>query len=293
MIECCPLCEQSRHRPRFVIKRYQLIECLQCGLVRLHPFPTPEELRVLYSGTYFKSESASERGYLDYEGDHNNYLRTFRRRLKMIRDYLSASDRILEVGCALGFFLDTLREAGFEHLTGIDLSAYAIARAQARMGNQVELLAGNIGDLPSGRSFDVVFMWDVLEHIPNPIAALNQVRVLLNPGGRLILETQDVGSVMAQINGRRWHMYKVPEHLYHFQPSTIKMLLNKTGFQVVKITRRGAGKYLSGSFIVERVGRYSPVLKYLVVPLEGSIRSIYVNLCDEMIVVAKVERAAE
>jgi SAM-dependent methyltransferase len=131
-------------------------------------------------------------------------------------------------------------------------------------------------------------MWDVIEHIPDPQAALRRVRQLLTKGGRLLLETQNVKSRWARLLGRRWHHYKHEEHLYHFDPKTMERLLKDCGFRVVHCGAGYAGKYVSFGFIAERAGRLGKVAGLLASPLQ-LLRSanLYVNPRDEIIVVAE------
>ena len=137
-------------------------------------------------------------------------------------------------------------------------------------------------------SFDLVTLWDVVEHVPDPQDLLAKVHRLLKPNGTLILETQNVDSSFAGLLGRRWQHYKHEEHLYHFNPDTIRRLLSASRFQVVRNTPAFGGKYVSFGFIAERAGRLSPVAGMLLKPLNLLKKvSVYLNLRDEMIVVAR------
>jgi hypothetical protein len=137
-------------------------------------------------------------------------------------------------------------------------------------------------------SFDLITLWDVIEHIPDPQPVLQMARQLLAPGGKLLLETQNVASRWARLLGPRWHHYKHEEHLYHFTPATISRLLVDTGFRVLDLGARYAGKYVSLGFIAERAGRLGPVTGLLFSPLRLLRRAnLYVNPRDEIIVAAE------
>jgi SAM-dependent methyltransferase len=92
-------------------------------------------------------------------------------------------------------------------------------------------------------SFDVVTMWDVLEHLPNPIETLRKVYALLKPNGKLIVATPNIDSVPARILKENWFPLEIPRHLVLYSPQTVSSLLAKTGFTVdqIKFRRRGAG----------------------------------------------------
>jgi hypothetical protein len=108
-----------------------------------------------------------------------------------------------------------------------------------------------------------------------------------------VLETQNVQSLFARLTGRRWHHYKIPEHLHHFDPVTCSRLLALAGFDVVHRTARHAGKYVRLSFIAERSARLGRWIARLLAPLHLFRRlSLYVNLFDEMVFVARPSVAA-
>jgi SAM-dependent methyltransferase len=137
-------------------------------------------------------------------------------------------------------------------------------------------------------SFDLVTMWDVVEHVPDPQALLRQARSLLKPDGWLLVETQNVTSSFARALGRRWQHYKHEEHLYHFDPATARRLLEQAGFELVHWTPRFGGKYVSFAFIGERAARLNKVLSWCLKPLSWFERAnVYVNLRDEMILLAR------
>jgi SAM-dependent methyltransferase len=131
-------------------------------------------------------------------------------------------------------------------------------------------------------------MWDVIEHIPDAVSAVREVARLLAPGGKLLIETQNVDSRAAKVLGRRWQHYKHAEHIYHFNARTLKRVLERGGFEIVENTPRLGGKYVSMGFIAERAGRLHPALSWMLSPLKLlSDSAVYVNLYDEMIVVAR------
>lgn len=293
MTERCLLCGKSAFTPWFEHPPYTVVQCNHCGLVEVHPKPKPGSLYELYQEAYFKSPSAQHVGYQDYVGELENYLRTFRNRYHCLRRFLSRNDAVLEIGPACGAFLKVLQTEGFSNLHGVEISRFAVQQAASLLGNSVDLRNGYLQDQQFDRRFNAVVLWDVLEHLPNPLEELRRIHSLMNPDGCLILETQDVGSLLARLAGKRWHMYKFPEHIYHFNRKTITRLLTKAGFRVVVMTKRAAGKYLSGEFILERISRYWRPLRWMVAPWRRCLRHIYINPLDEMIVVARRQEVSQ
>lgn len=282
----CGLCGSKRSRLRFAEPPYRVVACEECGLVYVTPRRDEARLRDLYLVDYWRSPAAKDYGYTDYLRDEPLYLRTYRRRFRAVERHAPAPGRVLDVGCAAGFFLAIAKERGWK-CTGVEVSPAMAAFARERYGLDVRL--GTLGEQRfDPASFDLVTFWDVVEHLPDPVAALQEARRLLAPGGLLLLETQNVASAFARALGRRWQHYKHAEHLYHFDPRTVRRLLGLAGLEAVEVRAALGGKYVSFEFIVERASRLHPVASALLSPLRAlGRRAVYVNLFDEMIVVAR------
>jgi len=282
----CLFCGTHDERVRFHDGAYRVVECSRCGLVYVNPRLPTEQLHEMYQDEYWNSDRAKEFGYAQYLSDADNYIRTYQRRAALLDAFKPRPGRVLDVGCAAGFFLKVCRDKGWQ-TEGIEIARPMIEYAEQSLGlsnmHRGDLLSV---DLPEA-SFDVLSMWDVIEHLEEPLEHLHRARKLLREDGILVLETQNVDSRFAKIMGRRWQHYKHEEHLYHFSPSTLDHLLRQAGFEVLRNTPRGGGKYVSMDFLVERVGKIHPVLSALASPLL-LMRGFapYINLLDEMVVVA-------
>jgi 2-polyprenyl-3-methyl-5-hydroxy-6-metoxy-1,4-benzoquinol methylase len=261
--------------------------CAGCGLVFVSPRIASERVAEIYGESYWRSPAAKHYGYTDYRKDAPLWLRTYRRRLGVLRPWLVAGGRVLDVGCAAGFFLEVMRDEGFD-TWGLEISSAIAEEARRRLGDD-RIHVGRLEDAPyAPGQFDLITFWDVVEHLPNPIDALCRARRLLKPNGMLLLETQNVESRFARLMGRRWQHFKQAEHLYHFSPSTAARLVEAADFAQEHVTARRAGKYVSLDFIAERAGRVHPALSRILSPLAwfGGVAP-YVNLFDEMIVLAR------
>jgi SAM-dependent methyltransferase len=274
---------------RFREERFRVLTCLDCDLTYVTPRLEPGALVAeVYDESYWTSPAARERGYSDYRADEALYLRTFEKRMRIVRRHFARPGRVLDVGCAAGYFLRVMRDEGWD-VSGLEPSAPIRATAVASLGEERVLE----GDLASAHltpaAFDLVTLWDVLEHTPDPLDTLRRCARLLRPDGKLLIETQNVNSLAARLLGRRWHHYKHAEHLYHFHPGTLGRLLGKAGFAVLEDTRRCAGKFVSPAFIAERARKVAPVLGWAAAPLAVlPRRGIYVNLGDERIAIARL-----
>jgi SAM-dependent methyltransferase len=290
-VEICALCGGRERKLMFEAPPHSVVRCASCGLVWVTPRLTERGLRQVYAEGYWSSDSPKTRGYSDYRRDEPLYLKTFRKRFSFVSRHLGRPGRLLDVGCAAGFFMKVAEERGWE-VNGVELSAEIAQHAVNRFGFK-GIHVGTLDTAPHAKgSFDLVTMWDVVEHVPDPRALLARARELLKPGGALVLETQNVDSSFARLLGPRWQHYKHDEHLYHFSPPTMRRLLAGAGFDLVELTPRLGGKYVSFGFIAERAARLHPAMSALLSPLSLMKRAnVYVNLRDEMIVVARPSAA--
>jgi 2-polyprenyl-3-methyl-5-hydroxy-6-metoxy-1,4-benzoquinol methylase len=283
----CLFCGRSDEALRFRDGPFRVVECRQCGLVYVNPRLPPERLHEMYQEEYWSSDRAKEFGYTQYLHEGPLYRRTYRLRSGLIRRYKPQPGRVLDVGCAAGFFLSVMADQGWQ-TTGVEISAPMVAYARETLALP-DIRRGDIlgTDLPE-RSFDVITLWDVIEHLEDPRPHLRRAAALLKDDGVLVLETQNVASRFARLLGPRWQHYKHEEHLYHFDPATLARLLDECGFTLLENTPRLGGKYVSMQFLVERVGRLHPLLTTLASPLRllGGA-SVYLNFRDEMVAVAK------
>ena len=268
----CALCGSRDRRTKFEEGAHAIVTCTQCDLTYVTPRMTGE---LLLSAVYDA----------DYIADRALHERTFRRRWRGIRRHAPKTGRALDLGCADGAFLAVLREAGLQ-VQGVEPTAMAAA-ARERLGDDAVLQVPiEVLRLPHAH-YDLITLWDVLEHLPDPLACLRAARDWLHPDGLLVLETQDVRSFAARVLGRRWHHYKHAEHLHHFHAETLQRALSESGFEIVERRRGSAGKHVRGAFVAERAARLSPTLSRALSRLLPADRALYVNLFDELIVAAR------
>lgn len=285
-VRACALCGSEARAPVFREEPFAVVRCGDCGLVYVTPRLPALELAAVYDESYWRNETPSERGYADYLADGPLYRRTFRRRLRLLEGYLPPTGRALDVGCAAGFFLEVLREHGWD-VCGVEPSPAVARRASEHASLDVHVGSLDTAPYPPA-SFDLVSFWDVVEHLPDPVTAVRRAATLLRPGGVLVIETQNVESHFARLLGRRWHHYKHLEHLHHFGPATLARLMGEVGLEVLRTTSRYAGKDVSLAFIRERATRLHPALARLLgllAPLDR--RSVYVNPGDELIALGR------
>lgn len=205
----------------------RIVACTRCALARIDPMPAPAEARALYDDDYFADP---QRGYVDYAADDAVFRAAFRRRLRQIRR-AGGHGRLLDVGCATGGALIEAQALGFTP-AGIE-PAPGIARAAAeRSGCPVRV--GTLDDaILAAASYDVVTMFDVLEHLTDVGAALRRLRLVLAPRGMLAVTVPDFGGLWARASGRRWPFLTPWEHLVYFTRRTLRGALRRAGFTQV------------------------------------------------------------
>jgi SAM-dependent methyltransferase len=232
----------------------RIVRCPTCSLSFVSPRPI--DVSAIYEAAeYFDGDDgASTHGYGRYEDD-GAALAPYFDRMAAALAQRQPGRRLLEAGCATGFFLERAREHGFD-VVGIDPSP--TATAVARQALNVEVLTGSIDDARlEPASFDAIALFQTIEHVPDPAATVRQLFELLRPGGTLLMTTPDERSWLAKVLGKRWINYKPPEHLFYFNAATMRTLLERAGYTNIEIGR-DIHRYTPG-WLVRRVGYYFPL----------------------------------
>lgn len=284
----CYLCGENTLKTMFSEGIYKVSRCNSCTFIEVFPKLPPNELLKIYDKGYFHSKDAKNYGYLNYLKEKENYLLTFRKRLKLVETLipLNKNKKVLEVGFAYGFFLLVCENERFSNLTGVEIARVGYDYATKYLKHS-KLLLGEVRDIKNDK-FDYIFLWDIIEHLHDPKEMIKRCYQLLTNAGYLIIETQNVDSFAAKLFGKKWWHYKHKEHIYHFNKKTMKMLIKNEKFKIINITSRTAGKYISKEFIVERLNRFHPILSKLFKHMPFPKR-IYVNFHDEIIIICKKE----
>jgi 2-polyprenyl-3-methyl-5-hydroxy-6-metoxy-1,4-benzoquinol methylase len=246
--------------------------CLDCGLLFQWPQPDPAALVSAYAEVVDPV----------YMAERENRLLTFRRVLRLLGP--SGGRRLLDVGAYCGYFLEVAREGGFR-VEGLELSRWAVEHARALgLAMRSETLEEHAR---SGERYQVVTMWDVVEHFADPRAELAAAFQLLEPGGRLWLSTLDTGSLAARLLGARWP-WLMDMHLFYFDRPNLSALLEETGFRVV--VRRSYTHTVSADYLLRKLAASFPALAPLAWVLRRLVPArwpVPVNLGDNMLLAAE------
>lgn len=237
----CPICYSAKNKLFGRKNNYDLWSCQECGL--LFVWPVPRNLREIYSQDYFLSAAKNSNfGYTNYDEDKESMRDTFIGIIKKL-EKMSLGRKIFDVGAATGYFLDLAKNRGWQ-TAGTEISDYAAGVAASR-GHQV--VCREIDQLTVTEQFNVITMWDVLEHVAEPLNYLAKANELLVPGGLLAINTVNRASLIARILGLNWHLIVPPEHLNFYSRKNLEMILKRASFEVIDVSTMG--KKFSLSYI--------------------------------------------
>ena len=205
------------------------VRCLRCGVVYLDRRPVASEFDRIYPDHYHAFAFTEDRFGLVYSVRRRLEAR---RLLHAFRD-LPATARVIDVGCGDGFHLDLLAQHGPKGWTleGVDLDDRAVAAARK---HDLTVHTGRIEDLDlPEQSFDAALLIQTVEHLADPASVLRAVRRILVPGGRILLVTDNTGSLDFSLAKRRhWGGYHFPRHWYLFNARSLRLLAAKSGLEV-------------------------------------------------------------
>ncbi|MBI5115703.1 class I SAM-dependent methyltransferase [Candidatus Poribacteria bacterium] len=280
----CPLCGTPEPAHLYTKKAFTVFRCPSCTLAFTWPQLSEQAGRRLYGNTYFESWGI--------DGDpsvREMKKRTFDLRLKAIEKHIPPG-RILDVGCATGFFLEAASDRGWSAY-GVDVNPHAVELARKQFGDRV--IEGTIDDARlGGEMFDAITMSDALEHVHDPFRTLFRANELLRNGGIVAVVTPNVRGISSILLGRRWPHLKA-EHQFYFSPRTLSYVLQKAGFRVLSV--RPALKALSLNYIyaqrtVTRVPLLTPLVSAVrrVLPASVGRKPLYF-LAGEMFALAQKE----
>jgi len=219
---------------RWVKDGYEIVECPDCGVLFRAELPSAEGLLEIYGSAYF-SASAGEthgQGYADYLGEEANHRANAKSRLGLLARHATRG-RLLDVGCAAGFFLHEATRMGWD-VEGVEVADGMVAHARG-LGLTVHEAPFDDVELES-EGFEVVTMWDYIEHSADPAGDLRHAARLLRPGGVLVLSTGDARSIIARLSGRRWHLLTPRHHNFFFGPRSLQRAFDNAGVSVELMT---------------------------------------------------------
>ena len=207
---------------------FKLVHCTTCGVIRQDPRPSTPDLQAYYPEHYSTYEPMIDEERFPWTRWQRRY--GMWKRLRLIDRYQSPG-RLLDVGAGTGIFLAEAARGGWQ-VTGLEPTPAAAQHAATRLGSAVITARFDQVEFPDG-SFDVVTMWNVLEHVERPLDDLKRAGRLLRPGGLLVLSVPNLEAWEARLFGRAWIGWDMPRHLYLFPLRVLREMLKASGFELL------------------------------------------------------------
>lgn len=248
---------------------FNVLKCNKCGLMYTNPRPDQKIISKYYPPEFW--------GLNEFED--NNKLRHLKNIFQQFNQILinlishkmsipfKTGGKLLDIGCGKGEFLFEMKNKGWETY-GIELSEVSATYAKEKFG--LNIFRGTLEEASyPDKFFDGITLHQVLEHLPDPTLTLLEVRRIIKDKGLIAISVPDASSLDSLIFKENWYPWEVPRHFYHFSPETINLLLEKTGFEVLRITHdcHPGGILLSIKYFFEDKGLNPLIGSLLVYPL--------------------------
>lgn len=250
MSPTCPLCHQRAH-PWRQKRGFDIYLCSGCENAFIAPEDIPKNLEDIYSKEYF--EGNEHTGYPSYQADRPLIEKNFSDRVRWIESQNPSGRRLLEIGSAYGFFLRAARDRGWS-VHGVELATDCVTATQR---DGLDVVQGDFAHAKLEGTFDVIAMFDVIEHLRDPKECLERAQTLLSPGGLLVIETGDHATPWARLLGNGWYFLDPPQHLFYFSLEGLRELCAEAGFSP-QLTVRRMGRRVSLSNIAFKLAAATP-----------------------------------
>ncbi len=266
------------------VNGFSVYRCKTCKLIWIGDAINEEKLKSFYSSDYYTNFYVKRTGFKNYVGNEKNYRKNSRNNINIISrvkkiDFL----RVLDIGCACGFYIDEIKKLKNCDVYGVEFSEWAIKYATENLGlTNIYFQEKHNHFHFASNYFDIVFLLGTIEHIINPREMLAEVYRILKPEGLVMITTLDTKSSIPL------YLIKPPEHFYYFSHDNLPILLRNMGFKTL-INE----PYFSHYYIFEifQVLSKCPFLCFLK-PISSLIYKLFSNLSiksptNEMAIIAQ------
>lgn len=198
---------------------------MDCGFIYVNPRPDVETLSRLYHSYHLRDGKGANSWALLMN-------KVFKKAASFIRKQFPSGGRLLDIGCGYGHFLNLMNNYGWDTY-GLEPSYPAVSYARTQ---RLRVTHGTLNSTRyDANYFDVITMFYVLEHLPDPVGILLEVNRILRPGGLLVLRVPHTTPIVSlfSIVGIKNNLYDLPFHLSDFSSRTIRRILEKTGYEAI------------------------------------------------------------
>lgn len=224
----CPICSAGSV-PSFAVAEYRMYRCVSCRTAFVSPVPTADALARFYDRYHLSDDAGGV-----YDAAEGRMQADFPAKVDRILKASGGSPgRLLDVGCGKGYFIKACTDRGI-NAEGIDLSETGVAHAVDQL--RVKAIAGDLASRKQELGmFDSVAFWATIEHLPDPVAMLRDIRDVLKPGGRLFVDTGIGDDWLDRMLPGVAQWYDPPQHLFVFSLAGLKHALAAAGFDVDQV----------------------------------------------------------
>jgi 2-polyprenyl-3-methyl-5-hydroxy-6-metoxy-1,4-benzoquinol methylase len=262
---------------------YRLHRCPDCSHLFVSDRVDAEVLEKAYDHDFYVQPESGGEGYRDYLGTLDKRIRGFREWYEPLTTFVGGPGRSLDFGCAIGAMVKAAQDTGWDAV-GYERSQWAAQYGKDHLG--VRIVTGDGHRDPfAAESFDLVTMWDVVEHLEQPREILALVSRWLKPDGWLAVNTVDAGSWGARMAGMRWRHLGAPRHLQYFTRRSLRHLLQTTGYDIR--VERGNGVMLEAAARERPLGPLGSAFESAVTHWRARKVADLLNLKDEVEVLAR------
>lgn len=220
----CIICNNDAKGKTFIkTDELSFLKCPECNLIwRIHP---KEDLTEYDDKEYFSRF---------YEDKRARRVQKSKQQIKQIERYIPDKGNLLEIGCSMGYFLQAAKENGWQ-ATGIDVGSYAVEHCK-KLGFEAHLMSA--AELEKiGKTYDVIVMRHVFEHLPNPIEQLQLFSKPLNPNGLLMINVPNGRYIKGRILKEKYKFFSSKhvglQHYFYYNPANLKILLEQNNYKVL------------------------------------------------------------
>ena len=245
----CSLCNSTSTKLLVVKSGFYIVQCVKCNFVYVNPRIANEKLENIYAHNYFKNK---DYGYVGYEQEQRLRIKNFERWLKDAVPFVQAGKQVnaLDVGCAAGYCLNVMKAWGWT-AEGLELDTEMCIHLE---NDDQIVYHRSLDNFESKHKYQVITLFDVIEHIPDIDAAFKQLNHLLDAAGIVIMVTPNHNSLQRRLFGKRWFQYKPIEHIQYFTRQSLAVFAGRNNLQIIHSSK--CGQYADTHFLVTRLNYY-------------------------------------
>lgn len=223
----CKLCKSSKVKIVNCIHRFNLHRCVNCDVSFIFPQPSQDSI-----DKYNKSQYETNNSEIAYFNKRQELITRAEKCGEILSKYKTTGN-LLDVGCSYGFYLQVFKQKGY-NAVGIDTSKKALDYAKRQL--KLKVLESSFETYHfNPKSWDIITLFDVLEHFPNPKMIIEKIHSTLKENGIVVIQTPNFKSIMSILTGWNWFWLLIPQHLFLYSAKSLKLLLETNKFRVLEI----------------------------------------------------------